>query len=417
MKRLIRNLCILLALCILSLLSTAPVFAHANAGGNGSISGRLLDGSNKNASVVGQSVTLQMAQGTSARDLATAKTDGQGTFTFTNLATDKSISYALYIRYQGAQYSSNTLNLASQPNQHQDLTVYEATQDSSKVAVLSTNLLVRDPDTHNGTFTVSAVYAFKNLDTHAYVGSLDGSKGRPNALLFPLPQGAKNIKLGSEFDGYNVIQVDKGFAANAALPPGNSQFSFSFDVPYSGSVYNYSYAPLYPTVSLSFLIPPDIHVSPQGLNAQGLVTGEDQHQYQSFNATVLRPQQSVQFSMEGLTSPATPAPSTPLNLGNLWLVIGLLIMIAILLGTAVISRMMQRGGRRKYAGSHGSSGHGKKHVASSGKSKKDELMHELLQLDKAYEAGKISKSTYNERRGRLKARLRTVMNEREGSRR
>ena len=41
------------------------------------------------------------------------------------------------------------------------------------------------------------------------------------------------------------------------------------------------------------------------------------------------------------------------------------------------------------------------------------LLRELLELDKAHEAGKMSKAVYEERRAKAKARLRTLISESE----
>ena len=49
-------------------------------------------------------------------------------------------------------------------------------------------------------------------------------------------------------------------------------------------------------------------------------------------------------------------------------------------------------------------------------SKKDELLQELLELDKEFEASKISKTAYQEQRGKVKAHLRSLMSEQEASR-
>ena len=51
------------------------------------------------------------------------------------------------------------------------------------------------------------------------------------------------------------------------------------------------------------------------------------------------------------------------------------------------------------------------------KNKKEILLQELLTLDKAFESGKLSKSVYNERRAKTKARLRSLLSEQEASRR
>ena len=45
----------------------------------------------------------------------------------------------------------------------------------------------------------------------------------------------------------------------------------------------------------------------------------------------------------------------------------------------------------------------------SGEDQQETLLQELLQLDKAYEAGTIKKSEYDERRSRTKASLRSLM--------
>src|SRR5438034_697351 len=85
----------------------------AHAAANGRIYGRLLDGTKKNVPVVGQSVMLQMAQGNNARDVTSIKTDAHGSFAFNGLNTGKTINYAVYTRYQGAQYYTDLINLST----------------------------------------------------------------------------------------------------------------------------------------------------------------------------------------------------------------------------------------------------------------------------------------------------------------
>src|SRR5207302_1668036 len=223
--------------------------AHA-AGNTGHIYGQLLDGSNKNAPVAGTHVTLQMAQGDNARDVSSATTDAHGSFSFADLATGKSISYAVYSRYQGAQYTSAIISLDTKPAQQLNLTVYQATKSTANIAIVRATILLRQPDAQKGIIPVSELFIFRNLDSRTYVGSLDASKGKPNALRFSLPHTASKVSLGKGFEGYNAIQVDTGFASDAAVPPGDSQFAFTFDMPYSASEYDFDYTAVYPTVLL-----------------------------------------------------------------------------------------------------------------------------------------------------------------------
>ena len=414
---------------LLFLFAPLTASAHTLAGGNGRIYGQLLDNTNKNAPLGGQTVTLQVDQSGNAQDLATARADAHGNFNFPNLSTDKTLNYAVYIKYQGAQYTTALVTLDSKPVQQLNLTVYEATGNASRLAVVQTTLLVHAPNVQKGTITVSEVLFFKNLDTRTYVGSLDATHGRPNALFFSVPLHGRNVALGAGFNSYNVIQVDRGFASNAAVPPGNSQFSFTYDIPYSTSSYDFTYTAFYPTVQLILLVPPSMQATSSGLNANGLIT-VDQQPYRQFETTKLLTNQTFHVELQGLPVPATASAPSPLSQSTLWLIVGGLLMLAIIVVTAFIARFNLRLASRRH-GKSVSSGHHGKHARQTASEKprtnakeregqsdtEKALLQELLKLDKSYESGKISKATYQERRAKTKARLRSLLSEQEVGRR
>ncbi|HWS83988.1 MAG TPA: carboxypeptidase-like regulatory domain-containing protein [Ktedonobacteraceae bacterium] len=394
----------------LSIVSSVP--AHAT--GSGHITGQLLDGSNHNAPLASQQITLQMAEGNNTRDLATATTDAQGTFSFDNLSTDKTISYAVYIRYQGAQYVSGLMTLTRNPSPRLNLTVYQATQRTDNIAVVDATVLVHEPNLQKGTITVSEVFEFMNLNNRTYVGSLDASKGRPNALSFSLPSGTRSITLGKGFPGYQVIQVDRGMASDAAILPEQNEFSFSFEIPYNASTLDLNYTTMYPTVSLTFLIPPDIHASSHELSSQGVVPDQDQHLYNRFVANVLPTNKNIQLHLEGLAV-------APLNIGVVWLIVAILLMNAVVSVTWFLLRakhrqsaaqfQKEREQARKKTAKNGTTQTSvdKKGMPSAPADRKQKLLEDLLVLDQAYEAGNLSKAVYQERRSKTKAQLRSLM--------
>jgi hypothetical protein len=406
-------------------IAPASAFAQTLSGGDGRIYGRLLDGSKNSTPLAGQMVTLQVAQLGNGRDLATAKTDAHGNYNFPNLSTDKTLNYAVYIRYQGAQYISDLVTLDSRPVQQVNLTVYDATTSASKIAIVDATILIHAPDAQKGLITISEFFDFQNLDRYTYVGSLDASKGRPNALLFSLPLKAQHVSLSQGFSGYNVIQVDRGFASDVALPPGDSQFAFSFVVPYSSTSYDFSYTAFYPTVSVSMLVPPDIQANSALLSSQGLITA-DQHPYRLFKATGLLPNQGFHVSLNGLHLPDTVNVPAPLNTTTIWLVAALLLMCAIVVVTWFLYRSQRNRASRKKraaeatrktekAGRGAAAEKTERGEASTGR--QQVLLQELLELDKAYEEGNISKADYQARRLKAKARLRAILREQETARR
>ena len=418
----------ILALVMLALVCFGSPVSSAHAASPGRISGQLLNGTHKNAPVAGQSVTLQMAQGNTAKDLMSVTTDAHGSYAFPNLVTDKTISYALYIRYQGAQYSSAIVTLDNKPAQQLNLTVYDATSSTANIAVVRATILLHKPDAQKGSIAVSELYIFRNLDTHTYVGSLDASHGKPNALRFSLPHTATNVSLGTGFDGYQAIEVNSGVASDAAVPPGDSQFAFTFDMPYyANSSYDFDYKVVYPTVQLTLLLPPEIRGSSSVLVAKGPVTSQ-QSTFNLFQASALRADQETHVQLDGLpviNPVSSSATSTP-DAGNPWLVIGILLVMAIiLLVTGLIYRSMRRpAANNKKKPSYPQKKQPVQTPAATQRSskvagaatkpdadKEQALLQELLDLDKAFEAGKMSKSVYQERRAKTKARLRALLSE------
>ena len=317
-------------LCILASFLFFPLTASAHTlAGSGHITGQLLDGTKNNAPLAGQQVTLQEAQGANARDVSTVTTDAHGNYSFANLAMDKTINYAVYMSYQGAQYVSDLVALDTAPTQKVNLTVYEATKSTAKIAVLLDTILMHQPDPQTGLMSVSEIISFRNLDSHTYVGSFDTSKGKPNTLRFSLPGNAKNVTLGTGFDGYQTVQVDLGFATNAALPPGITQFSFSYQIAYSAAAYNFRYVVVYPTLQLSLLVPPSLQVDPGFMSSDGITNSGD-HPYRLFKSSDLLSNDEVHVTLEGLTTATTNSPAQLLNTNTVWLVVGGIILLAII---------------------------------------------------------------------------------------
>jgi hypothetical protein len=228
----------------------------------------------------------------------------------------------------------------------------------------------------------------------------------PNALRFSLPKNARNVSLKSGFDGYQVIQVDSGFATDAAIPPGMSQFAFSFQAPYTTSSYDFSYMVMYPTVNLSLLVPLNMHASSAGMDSQGPVNA-NQTTFQQFNAKKLLANAQIHVQLDGLPVSQQTVIPQPLNRNSLWLILAVMLMLAIVSVTWLLYRLSRRRAptRRKQT----------LHISSnkalpSQNEQQEALLQELLHLDKAYEAGTIKKSVYEQRRTKTKTELRNLMN-------
>ena len=413
---------IALSLAIVSLFAFAmPASAHTLTN-TGRIYGQLQDGTQRNAPVAGQSVTLQMAQGQNASDLKTVTTDAHGMFSFSGLNTDKTISYAIYTLYQKAQYVSDLVSLSDKPVQQVNLYVFDATTSVKNIAVVQANILINQADAQHGLLSVTENFVFENLGLTTYVGSLQANGQKPNALRFSLPAGARQLSLKLGFDGYNVVQVDPGFASDAAVPPGQSQFAFSFQVPYSASHFDFADTIVYPTVDLSVLTPLDYRATSGTLTSQG-TTSVNQQSYQQLVAKQLLPGAQVHVELDGLPAASQPA-SSPADQSPPWFIAIIVLMLAIVAITWFVYIRMQRKSyarRKKTAKSQPknkaaavSRRPAQSRAERSTQEEQDTLLQAMLELDKAYEAGTIKKAEYQERRNSRKARLRDLMSAENG---
>jgi len=414
---------VMLLVSLFGLIFLSPVARASVGSNNGRIYGQLLNGTRKNAPVAGQKVTLQLAEGNTAIDLDTVTTDARGDFSFTGLATDSSISYSAYTSYQGAQYNTSLTSLAKKPTLHENLTIYDATSSTAKIAIVQATVLLQAANTQKDIIPVSELLIFRNLTDRTYVGSLKASQGMPNALRFTLPHTANNLVLGTGFNGYQAAQIPGGFAANAAVPPGDTQFSFTFDLPYSIANYDFDYQVLYPTVRLSMLVPTSIHAASDTLKAQGPQTA-DQQVYDLFTGTALLPGKTLDLLLNGLPvsspfSSSTPSATEDATPGWLYLLVAIAIMALIVLFTLIIARATRakmpvsktNRSRRARRRRHVETPLAGVRAARAAVDSEERLLQQMLELDNAYEAGKVKKSEYEQRRAKLKARLRIVMGE------
>ncbi len=232
------------------------------------------------------------------------------------------------------------------------------------------------------------------------------------------------MSLKTGFDGYQFIQVDSGFATNASVPPGLSQFAFSFQVPYTTSNYDFGYTVVYPTVNLSLLVPLNIHASSAALDSQGPVNA-NQQTFQQFNAKKLLADTEFHVQLDGLPVSQQAANPQSLNPNTRWFILAILLMLAIVGVTWLVYQLSRRQAtKRQKQISQTSRGRRDAVTAKKGpegrpssrnsdlpsqNDQQEALLQELLRLDKAYEAGTIKKAEYAEQRARIKTELRSLM--------
>ena len=415
-RRLVALSALALLLAALALGLGAP---HAlAAGGSGSISGVARNGTQGNAPVLGQHVTLQQTIGSNAKDIATTTTDAQGHFSFTGLDTSASAlggSYAVYTTFQGGTYVAGPISLATSPTQTTTLTVYDATQDSSHLSVSVATILVREPDVKHGLIGIGEFITVHNSGTTAFVGSLPANTtggAMPSLLRFSLPASAQNVTTGVGFFDTTAIQIGTGFAAAATVPPGQTEFAFAYDMPYTGTTLSVPYKAEYPTDQVVTLVPPNMLVrNASGVTAQGIVTAFGSR-YQVYTANNVAHDAQTAVNLYDLPQPGEPQDLNTAHL--LWLGGGLLVLLALLLALylwrgalAVAFGLVpaMTGGATTAATTPDAE------EAASRAAERDRLLRELLALERRQASGALTVEQFKREDAAQRERLRALLAE------
>ena len=216
------------------------------------IRGTVTNGTAGGGGVEGQTVTLHRVTATGFKDLTTT-TGADGTFAFDGVEFDSETAYGVSVRYQDAIYGTD-LDLAAGSPEPVELTVYESTQDDSIVSTASASLLLASADGSDQTLAALEILKLSNRSDRAYV---PGS-GVMEVLRFGLPPGATDLSLDTRLIGADFIQVDRGFALLASIPPGEHEVMFSYRFPYDNGNFTLQKTYRYGVDALRVLAPEEV---------------------------------------------------------------------------------------------------------------------------------------------------------------
>lgn len=252
-----------------------------------------------------QTVTLHRVTSTGFDDLTTT-TDGTGSFSFNDIEYNPAVSYGVSVRYQDAIYGTD-LDLTNGSPEPVTLTVYDGTSDDGIVSAGSASLLLADADPSDQTLAALEIIRLVNRSDRAYVPG----EGVMELLRFGLPPGASDLVLDTPLIGADYVQVDRGFALLASVPPGEHEIMFSYRFPYEASRFTIEKSYRYGADKVRILAPDEVvSLSSPTLGPPSPVTiGE--RQYQVVEAEGLTRGAAVSIDLDGL-----PMASTGQRIGN-----------------------------------------------------------------------------------------------------
>ena len=322
------------------------------------------------------------------------KSAADGTFTF-EVDNKSGIAYMAQVTYNNYTFNSDILHASDIATSSAAIPVviYETTTDLAGLSIDRMHIFF--DFTKPATVQVAELFIISNSGQKVVVAA---GPDKP-VLSFKLPAGAVNLQFDSGAIGDRYVQTADGFGDLAAIAPGQSQHQllYSYEIPYNNKV------------SINLPVPMAVNAAvvlmPQGgvnlTSSQFQASGSQDVQgttYRLYTASNISAGTSLTMELSGAPNQATAAAAGTGN-NTTGLLIGLGV-FGLALVAAGFWLLRQRAARQLKADPE------PEEILES--ETEESLLDAILALDDLYQAGKLPKDAYQQRRGDLKARLRAA---------
>ena len=311
-----------------------------------------------------------------------------GSFVFENVEALAGRVYLVSLTYDGVPYSSDPIHMtdvvAGQPVAV-EIAIADTTTDASRLTVERMHVFFDFP-TDTQTLQVLELYIIDNPTGKVVVSAGDGKP----VVNYELPEGASNLAFQDGELGARYVLTDTGFGDTEPIPAGSGfQVLFAYELPYTNKL----------KLDLKIALPVQAAVVmvPEGLKLKNdMLVSSGSTAMQGMNIEVFTAANLAGGSTLTLNLSGRPGTSTTSETDNNW--------VAVLIGGVVLLAALGGAGwfilRQRKAPVTVDP-----YQENLSNEKPEDVMDAIIALDDLYQAGKLPKEAYEQRRAELKARL------------
>ena len=233
------------------LIVAAASAAAAQDGSTIAVEGTVLDGTAGGHVGPGLPVFLVSSAGPQY-ELRTV-TDEEGGFRFDSPPPPEGERLGVSLQYKGAVYGE-IVGIVDGLTLPVAVTVYDSSNDELLIEASSASLLFARVDRATQTLWALEIVKLVNDSDLTYI---PGS-GPMDLLRFGLPPAASDLTVDTGLIGADVLQVDRGFAIVAPVPPGEHEVMYAYSFPYDGEEVDLTKSLLYGAAGLRILVPEEV---------------------------------------------------------------------------------------------------------------------------------------------------------------
>ena len=215
------------------------------------VNGKIKNGTSNGEVPAGLSVALHSEHLEKGAGMFHTFTEADGSFEFPSIEVEEDTLYGVSVIPQGATYTQNVNPSDGAPV---EIEVFDAVDSDDVVAGFNASVLFTNVDPMTRRVSIMEMITLINESRLTYVPA-----GGPMDLLrFGLPAGSDQLIVDTNLPGADWIQVDRGFALIASVPPGKHEVMYVYSVPYENSFLEYEKTWQYGTSSLRVVSEEDL---------------------------------------------------------------------------------------------------------------------------------------------------------------
>ena len=215
------------------------------------VNGRIKNGTSNGEVPAGLSVALHSEHLEKGAGMFHTFTEADGSFEFPSIEVEEDTLYGVSVIHQGATYTQNVNPSDGAPV---EIEVFDAVDSDDVVTGFNASVLFTNVDPMTRRVSIMEMITLINESRLTYVPA-----GGPMDLLrFGLPAGSDQLIVDTNLPGADWIQVDRGFALIASVPPGKHEVMYVYSVPYENSFLEYEKTWRYGTGSLRVVSEEDL---------------------------------------------------------------------------------------------------------------------------------------------------------------
>jgi hypothetical protein len=291
--------------------------------------------------------------------------------------------YVLGIDFADTSYAERVEQPGDGAVARKDVTVYDSSPVDPGVQFEQTAILVSTVDANQRVISVAEIHRLDNPTDRTFAPSAGGPGGPAGLVVFPLPPNAFDLRVDAGLDPSRLVQIDRGFASLAPVPPGRTEIGFSYKFPYTDEEVQIGRTVRYPVARFSILVPQD----GPAIASDRLVAGEPAtiggRAYRTLTGGPVASGQSIQITLRDLPFAGGPMARIPPAAAA---VAGVLIGVGALVSASL---------RRRPA------------LGPASMSDED-VVEELVELERQRAEARISLAEYQQARDRIVEGLRPV---------